>query len=141
MKQRVRQELFEEYRLAQRVQQRAEKADEEIVFDFADRRLEPELPVLHDGQLVVYPWGNRGGTAAKLPKTGWCRQESLEAGKWRWLAPQSVVIPADFGLEKGVRESAGINRAGVANERVVRERSSQPLEERTLRSLMVTSRV
>ena len=31
------------------------------------------------------------------------------------------------GLNKGVRESAGINRSGVANERVVRERSSQPL--------------
>ena len=28
---------------------------------------------------------------------------------------------------KGVRESAGINRSGVANERVVRARSSQPL--------------
>ena len=28
---------------------------------------------------------------------------------------------------KEVRESAGINRSGVANERVVRERFSQPL--------------
>ena len=62
MKQRVRQELFEEYRLQQRIQQRADEAGEEIVFDFADRQLDPELPVLHNGQLVVYPWGNRGGT-------------------------------------------------------------------------------
>ena len=32
-----------------------------------------------------------------------------------------------LGGRKGVRESAGINRSGVANERVVRGRSSQPL--------------
>ena len=41
-------------------------------------------------------------TISSLIRTGWCRTESLEAGKWKWLRPQAVVIPADFGLEKGV---------------------------------------
>ena len=61
-----------------------------------------QLPVVHDGQLVIYEWGNRGNKESKLPRTGWCRNESLEAGKWRWLSPEPVEIPADFGLEKGV---------------------------------------
>jgi hypothetical protein len=61
-----------------------------------------ELPVMHNGQLAIYEWGNRGNKESKLPRTGWCRSESLEAGKWRWLRPELVEIPADFGLEKGV---------------------------------------
>jgi hypothetical protein len=60
------------------------------------------LPVLHAGQLRIYEWGNRGNKDSKLPRTGWCRNESLQAGKWRWLQPELVEIPANFGLEKGV---------------------------------------
>ncbi|GAB4148973.1 MAG: hypothetical protein Tsb009_23040 [Planctomycetaceae bacterium] len=70
----------------------------ELRFSFRDPL--PELPVEHDGQFCLYEWGNRSG-AGKLPKTGWCRMESLEEGKWRWLKPEEVIIPANFGLEKG----------------------------------------
>jgi hypothetical protein len=102
LKNRINLELIEEYNLRSHVRQRSDAAEEEIVFDFADRSHEPRLPVLHDGQMLIYDWGNRGGRVPKLPKTGWCRQESLQAGTWRWLEPEPVVIPAQFGLEKGV---------------------------------------
>ena len=78
--------------------------------------------MLHDGQFVVYPWGNRGDKLEKIPQTGWCRKESLEAGKWKWLAPERVVIPASFGLEKGVWFPIREGVEGV----VVRDQSEQP---------------
>ncbi len=100
LKARIRQELFEEYELVKRVHTRGESDQEELHFMYPDPVV--QLPVERDGQLEILEWGNRGNKESKLPKTGWCRQESLEAGKWRWLRPQPVVIPADFGLEKGV---------------------------------------
>lgn len=102
LKSRINFELMEEYNLQNRVRQRSDGTAEEVVFDFADRHNDPQLPVIHDGQLRIYEWGNRGGRVAKLPKTGWCREDSLKAGKWRWLAPEEVIIPAQFGLEKGI---------------------------------------
>jgi hypothetical protein len=103
LKNRIRQELFEQYELSKLLHRRNDTSDEELWFDFADRSMKTVLlPVIHDGQLVIYEWGNRGSTIPKLPSTGWCQSESLEAGKWRWLNPERVVIPADFGLEKGV---------------------------------------
>jgi hypothetical protein len=59
------------------------------------------LPVIHAGQLIICDWGNHN-RASKLPRTGWCSLESLESGKWRWLAPEAVEIPAQFGLDQGV---------------------------------------
>ncbi len=100
LKARIRQELFDEYQLADRVHRRGDSDDEELHFMFPDPTV--YLPVEQDGQLVLMEWGNRGDKASKLPRTGWCRQESLEAGKWRWLHPEPAVIPADYGLEKGV---------------------------------------
>ena len=70
----------------------------ELRFSFRDPL--PKLPVEHDGQFCVYEWGNRSGEG-KLPQSGWCRSESLAAGKWRWLSPEEVIIRANFGLEKG----------------------------------------
>jgi len=102
LKNRINLELLEEYNLQSRIRQRSGDAEEEIVFDFADREHDPQLPIIHNGQMLVCEWGNRGGRTEKLPKTGWCRRESLEAGKWRWLSPQKVIIPAQFGLEKGI---------------------------------------
>jgi hypothetical protein len=101
LRNRIRQELFEEYELARLVHRRNETTEEELWFDFADRTKTVLLPIIHDGQLVIREWGNRGGNG-KLPKTGWCKQESLAAGKWRWLDPEPVEIPANFGLEKGI---------------------------------------
>jgi hypothetical protein len=94
---RIRQELFEEYELAQRIVMRG--GQEELHFMYPDPIV--QLPVLHDGQLVIYEWGNRS-RKGKLPPTGWCRLDSIEAGKWRWMEPEPVEIPANFGLEKGV---------------------------------------
>jgi hypothetical protein len=59
----------------------------------------PVLPALIDGEVRLYDWGNRDDQV-RLPKTGWMRQESLEAGKWAYLHPQEVIIPAFMGLEK-----------------------------------------
>jgi hypothetical protein len=100
LKSRINRELLEEYDLRRRIRQRAEDAAEELVFDFAEKET-PLLPVIEAGEMRIYEWGNRG-RAGKLPPSGWCRLESLEAGKWKWLAPESIIIPAQFGLEKGV---------------------------------------
>lgn len=99
LRNRIRQELFEQYALERLVHRRGDC--EELWFDFADRVQTVLLPIIHDGQLVIREWGNRSGKG-KLPKTGWCQQESLAAGKWRWLSPEPVEIPASFGLEKGI---------------------------------------
>lgn len=122
LKNRINLELLEEYNLQRRVRQRGDETVEEVVFDFADRENDPQLPVVHDGQLCVYEWGNRGGQVAKLPKTGWCREESLKAGKWRWLSPQQVVIPAQFGLEKGIWFSITEGIQGI----VVNDQTDRP---------------
>ncbi|MDB4978429.1 MAG: hypothetical protein JWM56_615 [Candidatus Peribacteria bacterium] len=60
------------------------------------------LPVLTDGSLDIYEWGNRDNKESRLPHTGWCRVESLSSGKWNFLHPEAVVIPAASGVEKGV---------------------------------------
>ena len=61
----------------------------------------PVLPALLDNDLQLFDWGNRD-EALKLPKTGWVRIESLQAGKWNYLRPREVVIPALQGVEKKV---------------------------------------
>lgn len=119
LKSRLRQELFEQYELARLVHKRNESAEEELWFDFADRNVKRvSLPVIQDGQLAICEWGNRGGQSPKLPKTGWCKQESIEAGKWRWLHPAPVEIPCSFGLEKGIwfQINEGIRGISVLDE-------------------------
>jgi len=122
LKNRINTELLEEYHLQGRTRQRGDGAIEEVVFDFADRQHDPQLPVIADGRMLVYEWGNRGGRVAKLPKTGWCREESLKAGKWRWLAPEEIVIPAQYGFEKGVWFSITEGIRGIA----VRDQTGRP---------------
>ena len=61
----------------------------------------PVLPALIDGEVQLFDWGNRD-ESLKLPKTGWVRIESLQAGKWNYLRPREVVIPAFQGVEKKV---------------------------------------
>lgn len=98
LKARLRQELFEQYELEHRITDRG--GQQELHFMFTDPVV--ELPVLSGGEIQILEWGNRGNKGSKLPRTGWCKNESLEAGKWRWLRPEPVEILADFGLEKGV---------------------------------------
>ena len=102
LKSRINAELIEEYKLESLAWRRGETTEPEILFDYAARVSTPYLPVVHAGQLCIYEWGNRSGKTEKLPKTGWCQQESLAAGKWRWLNPEPIVIPAQYGLEKGI---------------------------------------
>jgi hypothetical protein len=61
----------------------------------------PLLPAILDGEVRLFDWGNRD-EALKLPKTGWVRMESLEAGKWKYLRPHEIIIPAFQGVEKKV---------------------------------------
>ena len=64
-------------------------------------QLRPVLPAVIDGQVRIYAWGNRDD-ALKLPKTGWVRIESLDAGKWNYLHPREIIIPAVQGVEKTI---------------------------------------
>ncbi|MDX1963999.1 MAG: hypothetical protein SFX18_12665 [Pirellulales bacterium] len=98
--------------LAARMQGDLFDSPPELLFQFRDRipqlpivRLTPEnaqqpLPTSDDWDLVE--WGNRGNRQSRLPLTGWAREESTSAGKWKYLRPQPVWIPASRGLEKGV---------------------------------------
>ena len=115
LKARLKQELFDRHQLEERITARG--GEPELHFMYTDPVV--ELPVLRDGQIEILEWGNRGNKESRLPRTGWCRHESLEAGKWRWLAPEPVEIPADFGLEKGVwfQIIQGIRGVIVADEK------------------------
>lgn len=93
-------QLIADCGLENRIVTRGEGADQEVQFLY--RHPKALLPVLHGNQLSVMEWGNRDDKASRLPRTGWCRRESLEEGRWRWLSPEPVEIPANYGLEKGV---------------------------------------
>lgn len=99
-KARFNQELLEQFQLVRRLKEREVGVQSELHFMYTDPVV--ELPAVVDGRLSIYEWGNRGNKDSKLPRTGWCRWESFEAGKWRWLSPEPVDIPADYGLEKKV---------------------------------------
>lgn len=91
--------LIERYRLDERVIRRGEESDDEYRFLLAERT--PLLPVWHENQFVILPWGNRDRRAG-VPVSGWCPQESLEAGAWAHWQPREVFIPATFGFDRGV---------------------------------------
>lgn len=118
---RVRQELFDQYELSRRISSRGESTQEELHFMYPGAP-PIELPVIDGGDLAIYTWGNRDDKTSKLPRTGWCRIESLEAGKWRWLKPEKVIIPADFGLEKSVWFAIEEGMEGV----LVRDEQDRP---------------
>src|SRR5438874_11646191 len=92
--------LVEKYRLGDRLVTRKAGVEPEIHFLF--RAPKALLPVWIGNQLEIVEWGNRDNKLSRLPKTGWCRTESLEKGVWQHLRPESVEIPACYGLEKGV---------------------------------------
>lgn len=71
-----------------------------VRFQYRDRI--PLLPALYHGELDVYFWGNRDDKMSILPRTGWCKVESLHAGRWKRFHPEDVEIPASMGLERGV---------------------------------------
>ncbi len=89
-------ELIERHKLQERMTCRG--SEQEIQFIYGSGAL---LPVEQDGRLSIYEWGNMN-RQSKFPHTGWCNIESLEAGKWRWLEPEAVQIPAVFAIERGI---------------------------------------
>ncbi len=103
-----------------RVAVREPGASRELRFTFRDPQA--ELPVWHDNRLEILAWGNRDDRASRLPRTGWCRQESLEAGRWVPLRPELVEIPAALGLEKGVWFAIAEGMRGV----LVRDERARP---------------
>lgn len=74
------------------------------------------LPVHYRGRNLLVRWGSRGefgdgfrvkagGEGEKrlfLPRTGFCKIESLEKGLWSWLRPQKCIILASSALVNGV---------------------------------------
>lgn len=72
----------------------------EYRFQYRDKV--PLLPIWKDTEFQIIEWGNRGNKKSRLPPTGWAKNESVEAGKWKYLKPEKIIIPANFGLEKGV---------------------------------------
>ncbi len=91
--------LIEQYDLHDRVIVRHEGADREIRFLYRERRA--VLPVWHNEQMGIYPWGNRE-RHCRLPRTGWVAWEDIEAGYWSEVQPELVDIPACFGLDRGI---------------------------------------
>ena len=112
---RMTEQAIERYKLAGRIVCRGGEY-KEVHFMHDDRKR--LLPVFHEGQLIVCEWGNCSG-ASKLQRLGWCSQESIEAGKWRWLEPERIEIPADYGYDKGVwyQVTQGIRGVLVRDER------------------------
>jgi len=90
---------IQQHQLTERIVRRSKESDEEVLF--VQQHDSPILPVWVHGQLRVLPWGNQRKNS-KLPKTHWCREESLIAGNWGWLHPIEVEIPAIYGWDNGV---------------------------------------
>jgi hypothetical protein len=86
-----------EHKLADR--RRARGGEPEIVFPF--HHAHRILPVWHDGELLLLPWGCRRGerSARNLPPSGWASLETYRAGGWAKWRPQPAFVPATLGLE------------------------------------------
>lgn len=92
--------LIDRDQLADRIVSRNGADTKEVRFLYRDRK--PILPIVDNKDLIMVEWGNRDNKKSRLPRTGWCTVESLDAGKWRYLRPREVLVPACLGLEKGV---------------------------------------
>lgn len=93
----------------------------EPLVQFLYREQPPYLPVWWEGQLLILPWGSNNKTS-RLPRVGWCWQEHLESGRWGWLQPEPVEIPACCGFDGGVWYQVQEGMRGV----VVRDEQRQP---------------
>ena len=88
-------ELIERYDLSKQLHERG--GEKELRFLWRVRNA--ILPVRHDGQLLIVPWGCRGGY---LPRSGYTWLTTVEAGEWTVYEPQEIEIPAIAGLRNGV---------------------------------------
>lgn len=74
---------------------------------------EPVLPIKDSNNKArLVSWGNRDKNI-KLPKTGWAKSESINSGKWDYLKPEEVIIPAIKGYEKGLWFPIGKGIKGI----------------------------
>jgi hypothetical protein len=110
-------ELITHYDLEKRIDATSDPAEPMVRLLYRDRV--PLLPVREGNLIDLLLWGNRDDKESRLPKTGWCRLESLEKGKWNFLEPKELLIPAQSGLEKGVwfEINKGIRGIEVLDER------------------------
>jgi hypothetical protein len=113
-------QLVTQHKLSDRIVRRSVGADLEIHFLYRHRQ--PLIPAWFENQLQIFPWGNRDNANSRLPRTGWCQLESLEAGHWNWLTPESVEIPATFGREKGIWYQVREGMRGI----LVRDEQNHP---------------
>jgi hypothetical protein len=91
-------ELMERHGLGRRVHDRGGELEVRFLLGAGER----VLPVWWEGQVHLVRWGNRRGQSRALPCTAWTWRATLEAGGWRELCPEPVVIPATLGLDRGV---------------------------------------
>ncbi len=99
LRREVPDELITRHQLRGRITRRTKEADEELLF--LDQHCVPVLPVWKDGQLQIFAWGNRN-PGSRLPHTNWCLIDSLKEGRWEWLHPVEVCIPASYACDRGV---------------------------------------
>ena len=91
-------DLIVPHNLGPRVYARDGKLEVQFLFRHADRI----LPFIQDGQLRIARWGNRRGESRHLPCSGWTWRTSVEAGRWAHCEAAEVVVPATWGLDKGI---------------------------------------
>ena len=67
---------------------------------FVQRERMSILPVWHDGQLKIYPWGSKY-RSDRVPLGGQCVKRDLDLGSWSHLEPEPVEILATFACCNG----------------------------------------
>lgn len=90
--------LIQKHHLEERMIQRSETAEKEILFMQRHRR--PLLPIFYQGELHILPWGNRQRNI-HVPLAWSCEVATLESGTWSMYGPEPAEILANFGLERG----------------------------------------
>ena len=91
-------DLIVPHNLGLRVHVRNGKLKVQFLFRHGERL----LPFIQDGQLRIARWGNRRGESQHLPCSGWTWRTSVEAGRWAHCEAAEVVVPATWGLDKGI---------------------------------------
>ena len=95
-------ELIAKFNLQEKIRTRIEGPNMTGIEElwFFERERYSLLPVMHEGRVLLYPWGSRY-KSLNLPLGGSFRQEDLKAGRLSWLQPQPVEIIATFARSNG----------------------------------------
>lgn len=95
----VPEKLIKKYNLEERLIQRSEQAEKEILF--MQRHRFPLLPVFYQGEVHIMPWGNHD-REKNVPVAWWGELSTLQSGAWSHFSPEPAEILGSFGLERGV---------------------------------------